>query len=57
MRDAVAEMSHFREFDFLVINDDFEVALADLRSIIRSRRLRQEHQSMLQRELIASLLV
>jgi len=57
MRDAVAEMSHFREFDYLVINDDFEVALADLRSIIRSRRLRQEHQSMLQRQLIASLLV
>ena len=57
MRDAVAEMSHHREFDYLVINDDFEVALADLRSIIRSRRLRQEHQSMLQRQLIASLLV
>ena len=57
MRDAVAEMSHFREFDYLVINDDFEVAVADLRSIIRSRGLRQEHQSMLQRQLIASLLV
>ncbi len=57
MRDAVAEMSHFGEFDYLVINDDFETALADMRSIIRSRRLRQERQGALQRELIASLLV
>jgi guanylate kinase len=57
MRDAIAEMSHYPEFDYLVINDDFEVALTDLRGIIRSRRLRQERQSVLQRELIGSLLV
>jgi guanylate kinase len=57
MRVAVAEMSHFCEFDYLVINDDFEVALADLRSVIRSRRLRRERQSALHRDLIASLLV
>ncbi len=57
MRDAVAEMSHHGEFDYLVINDDFEVALADLRSIIRSRHLRRERQSALHQELIASLLV
>lgn len=57
MRDAVGEMSHCGEFDYLVINDDFEVALADLRSIIRSCRLRRERQSALHQELIASLLV
>ncbi len=57
MRDAVAEMSHFSEFDYLVINDTFEVALADLRNIIHCRRLRQQHQNVLHRELIASLLV
>jgi guanylate kinase len=57
MHDAVAEMSHHGEFDYLVINDDFEVALADLRSIVRSQRLREEHQSALHQELIASLLV
>ncbi len=57
MRDAVGEMSHCGEFDYLVINDDFEVALADLRSIIRSRRLRRERQGALHQELIASLLV
>jgi guanylate kinase len=41
MKDAVAEMSHFDEFDYLVINDDFDTALEDLRSIVRSHRLRR----------------
>ncbi len=30
MRDAVSEMSHFDEYDYLVINDDFQEALEDL---------------------------
>jgi len=34
MRDAVREMSHYAEFDYLVINDDFEVALGELRAIV-----------------------
>jgi guanylate kinase len=34
MREAVAEMSHYREFDHLVVNDDFEAALADLKAIL-----------------------
>ncbi len=34
MRDAVAEMSHYDEFDHVVINDDFDAALDDLRAII-----------------------
>jgi guanylate kinase len=36
MRDAQTEISHWNEFDHLVINDDFDKALSDLRSIIRS---------------------
>ncbi len=40
MRDAVAEMSHYKDFDFIVVNDDFHTALADLQSIIRANRLR-----------------
>ncbi len=35
MRQAVAEMSHCREFDHVVVNDDFEQAVADLQAIIR----------------------
>jgi len=40
MRDAVNEMSHYREFDYLVVNDDFREARNDLLAIFRSRRLR-----------------
>ena len=35
MRAAVSEMSHYKEFDYLVVNDDFNAALADLKAIIR----------------------
>jgi len=34
MLDAENQMSHFNEFDYLVINDNFNAALADLESII-----------------------
>lgn len=34
MREAVSEMSHYQEFDHLVVNDDFDAALADLKAII-----------------------
>ncbi|MFA7096870.1 MAG: guanylate kinase [Gammaproteobacteria bacterium] len=44
MRDAVAEMSHYDEFDYLVVNDDFNTALEDLRAIFRAHRLRRESQ-------------
>ena len=39
MSQAVSEMSHYDEFDYLVINDEFDLALRDLQTIIRSRRL------------------
>ncbi|MEK7304136.1 MAG: guanylate kinase [Pseudomonadota bacterium] len=35
MCEAVAEMSHYSEFDLLVVNDDFNAALADLKAILR----------------------
>ncbi len=35
MREAVSEMSHYKEFDHVVVNDDFDAALADLKAIIR----------------------
>ena len=37
MRDAISEMQHYHEFDYVVVNDDFEAALTDLRAIIRGR--------------------
>jgi guanylate kinase len=45
MRDARSELSHFPEYDYLVINDDFADALADLRAIVAAERLREPLQS------------
>ena len=39
MRQAVNEITHVAEADYMVVNDDFETALSDIRAIIRSRRL------------------
>ena len=34
MAEAIAEISHYGEFDYIVINDDFQVALNDLKRLI-----------------------
>lgn len=56
MRDAVAEMSHFREFDYLVINDEFDQALQELRAIVIARRQRIDIQCQSQEQLLQQLL-
>jgi guanylate kinase len=37
LRDAVGDMSHWSEFDYVVVNDDFERAVGDLESIVQGR--------------------
>jgi guanylate kinase len=44
MRDAEAQMSHYDEFDYIVINDEFQVALGEMRCIIVAQRLRRAEQ-------------
>ena len=56
MRDAQAEISHWDEFDFLIINDKFDEALGELHSIIRSGKLRQSHDQKQYGEILAELL-
>ncbi|HID49514.1 MAG TPA: guanylate kinase, partial [Chromatiales bacterium] len=56
MRDAQQEMVHYQEFDYLVINDEFDMALQDLRSIVQARRLRTPVQAARHGELLADLL-
>lgn len=56
MSEAVSEMSHYPEYDYLVINDRFEVALDQLASLFKTRRLRQEVQQQLQADLLSELL-
>jgi guanylate kinase len=56
MRDAISEMSHYGEYDYLVVNDDFETARADLHAIIVASRLRKVAQQTRQAELLKGLL-
>jgi guanylate kinase len=56
MAEAVEEMSHYVEGDYLVVNHDFETALADLRAIIRSQRLRISRQQAVLAPLLTDLL-
>jgi guanylate kinase len=55
MGEAVAEISHVAEADFVVINEDFGTALEDLCAIIRSRRLTIKYQETNQAALFAGL--
>ena len=46
MKSAADEMSHYAEYDYLVVNDDFEQALGELRCILAARRLLLESQAV-----------
>ncbi len=56
MQEAVSEMSHYVEYDYLVINDQFSQALDDLRAILRARRVEQVLQQQRHAGLLAALL-
>jgi len=55
MHQAVDEISHVAEADFVVVNADFENALQDLRAIFRSRRLTLIYQQYNQAALLEKL--
>lgn len=56
MAEAKSESSHFAEADFLVINDDFDGALADLMAIFRAQRLKLAKQRIKHADLLRDLL-
>jgi guanylate kinase len=53
---AITDMSHFVEFDYVVINDDFDIALEDLIAIVKASRLRQNIQVIRHQQRIGDLL-
>lgn len=55
LAEAVEECRHAVEFDYLVVNDDFAVALADLLAVTRSQRLRMPVQQERHGDLLAAL--
>jgi guanylate kinase len=56
MAQAQAECSHYNEFDYLIVNDDFEQALQDLTTIVFNQRLKCKQQKIAQQALFDDLL-
>ena len=56
MHEAISEMSHYVEFDYLIINDDFDEARDNLAAIIKGNRMLHEHQQQKHADLLAQLL-
>lgn len=56
MSTAESEMQHFDRFDYLIINDDFEQALAEIKAIVQARQLRTIQQRASHRALLQTLL-
>ena len=56
MQRAQQELSHYDEFDFLIFNDEFNHALAQLMSIVVAERLKRERQVLYLAELLSFLL-
>ncbi len=54
--EASLEISHAHEFDYLVVNDVFESALDDLKSIVRSQRLKRDNRLDIDPGIISKLL-
>ena len=56
MRDARSELSHYGEYDYLVVNDVFDRALGDLRAIVAAERLRRPRQEQVLEAVLARML-
>jgi guanylate kinase len=56
LADSRGEIAHAGDFDFLVVNDEFAEALADLRAIVACQRLRRKAQLVRHAALIDDLL-
>ena len=57
LRDSLADLSHWNEFDYIVVNDDFDRATDDLEAIVtgKGEHLRRDRAEL--RELLAKLLI
>ena len=50
------QISHYDEYDYVIVNDNFEQALADLQSILQAERLTKAYQQTENADLIHQLL-
>jgi guanylate kinase len=56
MNKASQEISHYTEYDYVVVNDNFEDACEDLVSIVRAQRVKTPFQKRRYEKLLASLI-
>ena len=56
MNEAKNEISHYVEADYLIVNDQFETALTEIKSIVTAERLKLEKQRNKHHQLLNSLL-
>ena len=56
MHQAHAELEHYQEFDYLIVNEEFDLALSQLKSIVTALRLTKNVQIIRQRKLLSFLL-
>ncbi|MFC0120085.1 guanylate kinase [Pseudoalteromonas xiamenensis] len=56
MAEAKSESSHYCEFDYVLVNDDFDTTLNELESIVLAARLQTKNQTVKHQQLIDELL-
>ena len=56
MSEAQSEMSHYVEADYIVINDNFDTALAQLKAVFMAQRNTLAHQQQAHQTLLKDLL-
>jgi guanylate kinase len=56
MKQAQDELSHYAEFDYLIVNDDFAKAVLQLQAIVIANRLRMSRQAVILGKLLSFLL-
>ncbi|MCP3850944.1 MAG: guanylate kinase [Gammaproteobacteria bacterium] len=57
MDEAIEQMSHYKEFEYLIVNDQFAHALGEFKALIYALRLRQTSQCRRHHDLIDGLLL
>jgi guanylate kinase len=56
MSEAKSEMSHYDEYDYVIVNDDFDAALIDFKAILRAERLKKDKQTIKYSGMLSALL-
>ncbi|MBA6118488.1 guanylate kinase [Pseudomonas putida] len=56
MKEAVSEMVHYDEYEYVIINDNFDAALEELKAVFRSNRLLLQKQQARHETLLKQLI-